>query len=50
MKKSRSAVHYNEDIRNLTISMFLKGHNHGEIDKALKKKVAGFQMKKRGNK
>jgi|TARA_B100000287_G_C20434268_1_gene702854 hypothetical protein len=50
MKKRRSNIHYNEEIRDLTVSMFLKGSSRYQIEKAIEKSVAKFQMKKRGNK
>lgn len=50
MKKNRSTLHYNEEIRDLTICMFLKGSNNRDIERAIGKKVADFKKQKRGEK
>ncbi len=44
----KSTVHYNEDVKNTTINMFLNGASPSEIEKAIRNLVREY--KKRGNK
>jgi len=44
MSKS-SNIHYNGQIRDMTIAMFMEGKNHEEIERAIFRKVRNYRRK-----
>lgn len=40
-----SNIHYNEQIRNMTIEMYMQGKSHYEIEKAIFQKVRNYRRK-----
>jgi hypothetical protein len=46
MSKKTSTVHYNEDVRNATIELFLKGKSNKEIERAIHNMIRAYQNKR----
>lgn len=40
-----SSIHYNDQIRDMTIDMYMKGKSHYEIEKAIFQKIRNHRKK-----
>jgi len=45
MSKKTSSVHYNENVKNATIELFLAGRSHDQIESAIRKMIRAHKTR-----